>query len=130
MVGKGSKLYSMLHWKCAKCHEGDMYKTSNPYNFSKLGEMYDTCPNCKQTYWPEPGFYYGAMYVSYALSIALSVAVFVASIVLWEFEVMRYLIINTVMLIIAFPWMFRTARAIWLNFFVHYQEDAETKLNQ
>ena len=107
-----------------------MYKTSNPYNFSKLGEMYDTCPNCKQTYWPEPGFYYGAMYVSYALSIALSVAVFVASIVLWEFEVMRYLIINTAMLIIAFPWMFRTARAIWLNFFVHYQEDAETKLNQ
>ena len=125
MLGKGNKLYSILHWKCAKCHDGDLYKTSSAYSFSNMDKMYDSCPNCKQAYWPEPGFYYGAMFVSYALSIALSVSVFVAMIVLWEFEVIRYLVINAAMLILALPWMFRTSRAVWLNVFVHYQEDAQ-----
>lgn len=125
MFGKGNKLYSMLRWKCAKCHEGDLFIRSNAYSFSNMDKMHECCPNCKQTYWPEPGFYYGTMYVSYAVSIALSVAVFVAMNVLWEFEVVRYLVINTVVLALAFPWMFRTSRAVWLNFFVHYEEDAE-----
>ena len=116
----------MLRWKCAKCHDGEVYKTANAYNFSNMDKMHDSCPKCNQTYWPEPGFYYGAMYVSYALSIALSVSVFVAMIVLWEFEVVRYLIINTAVLLLAFPWMFRTSRVVWLNFFVHYQKDGNT----
>ncbi len=123
----------MLRWKCARCHVGEMYKTSSAYSFSNMDKMHDSCPHCGQKYWPEPGFYYGAMYVSYALSIALSVAVFVAMIVLWEFEVVRYLLINTTILVLAFPWMFRTSRAVWLNFFVKYEkveDKAETALDQ
>ena len=125
MFGKGSKLYSVLRWKCPKCHERDMYLTRNPYKFSEMDKMHQDCPNCKQTYWPEPGYYYGAMYVSYALTVALSVAVFVAMTLLWEFEPLRYLIINTIVLALAFPWTFRTARSIWVNFFVHYEKDIE-----
>lgn len=104
-----------------------MYKTKSAYSFSNLDKMHQSCPNCGQTYWPEPGYYYGAMYVSYALSIALSVAVFVAMIVLWEFEVVRYLLINTAVLALVFPWMFRTSRAVWINFFIHYKKDEEIK---
>lgn len=128
MIGKETKLYSALKWKCAKCHEGEMFLTSNPYSFSNIDKMHDRCPHCNENYWPEPGFYYGAMYVSYALTIALSVAVFVAINVLWTFEVFTYLLINATILLLAFPWIFRTSRAIWLNFFVHYQSPEERKL--
>ncbi|MGB0368672.1 MAG: DUF983 domain-containing protein, partial [Flavobacteriales bacterium] len=91
---KGSKIYSMLRLKCPRCHEGDLFLHKNPYSFTKLEKMPDNCPVCDQKYWPEPGFYYGAMYVSYALTIALSVAVFVAMTVLWRFEILWYLGIN------------------------------------
>ncbi|WP_315820514.1 hypothetical protein [Paraflavitalea speifideaquila] len=40
--------------------------------------MPESCPECKQPYELEPGFWYGTAYVSYALSVALSVTTFVA----------------------------------------------------
>lgn len=116
---KGSKLYSILNLKCPRCHEGDLFLTKNPYSFSDLDKMHDKCPVCEQKYWLEPGFYYGAMYISYALTIALSVAVFVAMIVLWQFDVLWYLGLNATAILILFPPIFRVSRAIWANIFIH-----------
>jgi hypothetical protein len=80
--------------------------------------MHDKCPVCEQKYWLEPGFYYGAMYISYALTIALSVAVFVAMIVLWHFDILWYLGLNATAILILFPPIFRVSRAIWISIFV------------
>lgn len=122
---KGTKLYSILKLKCPRCHEGDLFLTGNPYSYSNLDKMPENCPVCNQKNWPEPGFYYGAMYVSYALTIALSVSVFVAMIVLWYFKLIWYLSINTFGIIILFPPIFRLSRAIWFNFFVSYRSAEE-----
>ncbi|MFZ1705796.1 MAG: DUF983 domain-containing protein, partial [Saprospiraceae bacterium] len=35
---------------------------------SKPLEMPEKCPSCGQLYQPEPGFYFGAMFLSYILS--------------------------------------------------------------
>lgn len=37
--------------------------------------MYAACPNCHVSLEPEPGFYFGAMFVSYAFTVAILVAV-------------------------------------------------------
>lgn len=128
---EGTRMYSILKLKCPRCHEGDLFLTKNPYVYSDLEKMPDKCPVCNQKYWPEPGFYYGAMYVSYALTIAISVAVFVAMIVLWHFDVLWYLGINAVTILLLFPPVFRLSRAIWFNFFVGYKTPEErAALNQ
>lgn len=124
---KETKLYSILNLKCPRCHEGDLFLVKNPYTFSKLEKMPDTCPVCAQKYWPEPGFYYGAMYVSYALTIAVSVAVFVAMIVLWRFEILWYLGLNAAAILLLFPPIFRVSRAVWFNMFVSYKTPEERK---
>lgn len=82
--------------------------------------MPETCSECGQKYLLEPGFYYGAMYVSYALTVALSVAVFVAMTVLWHFDTLWFLGLNALAIVIMFPLIFRTSRAVWINFFVRY----------
>ncbi|WP_424964423.1 DUF983 domain-containing protein [Ekhidna sp.] len=38
-------------------------------------KMHKKCPNCSQSLEPEPGFYTGAMYVSYAFQVAIIIAV-------------------------------------------------------
>ncbi|MGB0916450.1 MAG: DUF983 domain-containing protein [Flavobacteriales bacterium] len=124
---KGSKIYSMLRLKCPRCHEGDLFLHKNPYSFTMLEKMPDNCPVCDQKYWPEPGFYYGAMYVSYALTIALSVAVFVAMTVLWRFEILWYLGINAASILLLFPPIFRVSRSVWANMFIHYNPKAKTE---
>ena len=70
MIKKGTKLYSILKFKCPHCHEGGFFK-AHPYNISKAGDIYDKCPVCNNKNSKEPGFYYGAMYVSYGLGVAL-----------------------------------------------------------
>ena len=121
---KGQKLYSILRMKCPQCHEGDLFTNPNLYNPSTIADMPDNCPHCGQKYLLEPGFYYGAMYVSYALTIALSVAMFVAINVLWHFDAVWFIGLNGLAILIMFPIIFRLSRAVWFNLFVKYQKGA------
>lgn len=119
---KGQMLYSVLHWKCPQCHEGELFVNPNPYNPNTIGDMPHQCGHCGQKFLLEPGFYYGAMYVSYALTVALSVAVFVAMVVLWEFHTLWFLGLNALVILALFPIIFRTSRAVWINLFVKYRK--------
>jgi hypothetical protein len=83
MFSKGSRAYAIFHFKCPHCHEGDFFVDNNPYNLAKAGDVLHECPVCHRRYSPEPGFYYGAMYVAYALAVATFVTAYVATIVLY-----------------------------------------------
>lgn len=115
---KVSLLSSVFKNKCPRCREGDLFLTKNPYSFSNIDKMPDNCPKCGQKYWIEPGFYYGAMYISYALTIALSVAIFVAMIVLWHFDIKWYLGLNFTAMVILFPPIFRLSRSVWAHIYI------------
>ena len=77
MFGKGSKIYAMVVGCCPKCHEESMYLDKNPYNVLNVYKMHENCSHCGTKYKMEPSFFYGAMYVSYALGIAFGVAAFI-----------------------------------------------------
>jgi len=58
-------LKSMWQYKCPRCRQGDIFikpmKLSDPLN------MPLQCSHCGQKTSPEPGFYYGAMFLSYII---------------------------------------------------------------
>jgi len=104
--------------------EGDLYPDMNPYHLKHTTEMYTHCLKCDLNFCPEPGYFYGAMYVSYAFTIAIGVGVFL----LYFFHVPKFspipfLIILTIVLAILAPYTFRTSRAIWLNFFIRFSKE-------
>ena len=116
-----TKIKSSFQHKCPQCLESDMCIDPNPYHLKNMSKRYSHCPNCGLNFEPEPGYYYGAMYVSYAFTIAVSVAIFLFYWVLFsEFDTLTFIIANTVVLIVLAPYTFRTARAVWLNLFVKY----------
>lgn len=83
--------------------------------------MPEKCPVCEQKYEPETGFFYGAMYVSYALGVAEFVTIWVAYNVLSS-EVNVGILISMVLgaLVVLFPVNFRLARLVWINLFIKY----------
>ncbi|MFM9008621.1 MAG: DUF983 domain-containing protein [Bacteroidota bacterium] len=84
--------------------------------------MHSHCPVCGLNNEPEPGYFYGAMYVSYAFTVAISVGVFLLYYVLIpEQGVLTFLVLLSIILAVLSPYTFRTSRAIWLNFFVRHQ---------
>ncbi len=124
---KGSKLYSIFTGTCPVCQEESMYKDSNPYHLNKVFEMQEHCGHCGTKYKIEPSFFYGAMYVSYALGVAFSVAAFIISYVFIGSSLMTsfYVIIGT--LIVLMPIIMRWSRNIWINFFLSYDPKAVEK---
>ncbi|CAL1516484.1 DUF983 domain-containing protein [Chitinophaga sp. MM2321] len=123
---------SMLTMKCPKCRKGNMYKDQNPFHvrFSKIFNMYDNCPVCRQKFELETGFWFGTGYVSYALSVAFSVfnLIWYALIfgITWrDNSIFIWLGVNGVLLVLIQPWLMRISRVIYLYFFVYYDESTE-----
>ena len=124
MLSKGSKLYSILNYKCPRCHKGDLFSYKG-WSYTNFSSMPEECPCCQQRYEPEVGFYYGAMYVSYGITTALVVTILVALNVLLEEVTMLWFIGSlVVVLLLLYPFIFRMSRAIWINFFVRYSKEA------
>lgn len=116
---------SVLHNKCPKCREGNLFLSSNPYNLKKITDMPEHCPVCGQAMEPEIGFYYGTGYVSYGLSLmfcALSFILWVLTIgiSLQDNRIFWWLGINTALMLIVQPLLMRLSRSIWIAFFVKY----------
>lgn len=121
LLKKGSKLYSIAKFKCPHCNEGDFF-VSHPYNLSKVGDTHDNCPVCNRRYQREPGFYYGAMYVSYGLGVAAFVTIWVASLILFpEATVFQRIGAIAAGLILFSPMMYALSKIIWANMFFKYK---------
>lgn len=113
-------LYSTLSNTCPRCHKGKIFQNSNPYVFNAMFKMHKNCPNCQVSFQREPGFYYGAMYVSYALMAGWFIVWFVVNTFWLKFDALVLALSITSGILVLSPLIFRWARIIWLNFFVRY----------
>jgi hypothetical protein len=117
------RLISIFTFKCPRCLKGEFLVSRNFYNLNKAGEVKECCSNCELKYTKETGFYYGAMYVSYGLSMALIISIFVALTVLYPNYSMGLLftLIGLSVLIMT-PILYALSKIIWINLFVKYDE--------
>lgn len=58
---------AFLSGRCPKCQTGPVFQTS--FLNSKFQKVNDSCSHCGTKFSPEPGFFWGAMYFSYALVV-------------------------------------------------------------
>ena len=122
MLKKGSKLYSILTGSCPKCHQESMYVNTNPYVPNQLFKMHERCSHCHTKYKIEPSFFYGSMYVSYAVGIAFAVAAFVISFLFVGASLKTAFITIVITLVVFLPVIIRLSRNIWINFFIKYDK--------
>lgn len=117
----GNKLKSVLTTTCPQCHKGELFINKNPYKLENWDKMHESCSHCGLKFELEPGFFQGAMYVSYALGVALSVAVFVAVYVFFGLAPLLFLVSEALILIVAAPLIFRYSRSIYMNLFIPFK---------
>ena len=123
---------SIAKCKCARCRQGDMFVDRNPYNFKRTMKMHEKCAVCGQAFSLEVGFYYGAGYTSYAISIGVSVFSFIVyaltiGMSVNDYRFFYWIIVNAVLLVALQPVIMRIARSLWLAFFVSY--DSNWRIN-
>jgi uncharacterized protein (DUF983 family) len=129
---KPNLLWSILRNRCSRCRRGRLYIDPNPYHLNGFMKMPETCPVCGQPFEIEVGFWYGTGFVSYALSVAVCVATFIAwkifiGMSLHDNRLFWWMGINGILLLLLQPLLMRLSRTIWLNFFVWYDPDWQSK---
>jgi uncharacterized protein (DUF983 family) len=120
---KGSKSYSIFHLKCPRCQEGEMFNTGS-WSFVEPFEMRERCSECNLNFYPEPGYYFGSMFISYIWTgwfCLLSIALFHWYLG-WS-QAVAFGILG-VFMVINFVYIFRISRLMWLNLNVKYDPEA------
>jgi uncharacterized protein (DUF983 family) len=127
MLKKGSKLNSILTGTCPRCQEESMYVDQNPYHLKNIYTMHEACGHCGLHYQIEPSFFYGAMYVSYGLTVAIGVAAFIMAKVVIGLSLLYSFVAIIAVLIALMPITARLSRNIYINIFVHFDKEAARK---
>ena len=121
MEKQRSLVSSILTQKCPRCHKGDMFPKGTLYT-PKFADMHQYCACCGQDLEPEPGYYFGAMYVSFGISTGIFLVVFFFLNLLVEEITLTMIMTMVVVIVIGFlPITFRVSRAIWINIFENYE---------
>jgi len=118
-----SKAQALLNLRCPRCRRGMLF-THPPFDLRHFSSMPKYCPHCALKYEREPGFFWGAMYVSYAFTVALFAVI---SLILWHAAgnppVWAYILAMAAGVAVTLPFQIRYSRTILLYFFASVRFD-------
>ncbi len=97
--------------------------TKPTLSFSEPFKMHANCPNCGANLEPEPGFYYGAMFISYGITVwpLLGLTVLFRYGLGWGLG--ASFLATTAVTALLFIYIFRVSRALYLNMMIKYEPD-------
>ena len=126
VFSKGKKLHSIIYNLCPRCHTGKFWSNDNVFKniFIKSNNNLEKCDKCNLKYEIEPGFWYGAMYVSYGLTVFVAILTWLIMYILnKEMDIFIQISIISFLIIILSPVVYFLSRLIWINFFVSYNKN-------
>jgi len=85
--------------------------------------MAERCSVCQQNYMPEPGFYFGAMFISYIIMGWFCLGFVGFCMLVLEMSVNTSFVWLIIICAIMFVWIFRISRSIWINMNIKYDPD-------
>jgi uncharacterized protein (DUF983 family) len=122
-ISQKSLLASIIQSKCPKCRKGDMFEKGTLLNPRKFSNMNKTCTACSLAFEPEPGYYFGAMFISYAINTGIFIVTWIILSLAYPdytaFHLVSILILVSVGLL---PFIYRISRSMWLSIFVGFEE--------
>lgn len=98
------------HWRCPHCGRGPLFRG--------VFRMLPGCPECGLSYFPEQGYYVGAMIINYVATTAVVVVIFLLSVLFRDFTTLS--INSKILLWMAFAiglslLLMRHAYSFWLG---------------
>ncbi len=122
------QLQAVLHAKCPRCRRGNIY--AGPMRLAREQKMNEYCPHCGLRFEIEPGYFYAAMYVSYAFNVAEIVTTSILTFYLSGGSESPWLYIGVIfgIVLIMSPFNLRYSRVVllhWLSPKVKYNPELD-----
>jgi uncharacterized protein (DUF983 family) len=97
-----------LRTVCPRCQQGAIFR-------ARFFAMYERCPVCDLKYEREPGYFVGAMYISYLVGVPLFLMLLGAIWLGTKWPMMKLLLVTFLLFQIFVPLLIRYSRACWLH---------------
>ncbi|MDH4474667.1 MAG: DUF983 domain-containing protein [Fluviicola sp.] len=110
-----ASFHSTITGKCPNCEKGDIFERNGNIFLLRVPKMHEKCTECGYRFEKEPGYFLGAMYVSYGLTILEMFVVFFAT--FWFVPLWLFFTLIFTTLVVFSLFNFRWARIIWINLF-------------
>jgi uncharacterized protein (DUF983 family) len=112
-----STALALAKLRCPRCHTGKLFSHS-ALNITQFAQMPAQCPECSQTFEPEPGFYFGSMYITFGFNVATTLVLGVLTYyLLGDPDTWVYVGIVTAFTVLLTPVILRYSRALMLYLF-------------
>lgn len=108
-----SAIIDIVTEKCPKCSKGKVFrKKGNPLLFI-MPRMNENCPVCNHKFEKEPGYFFGSMFVSYAIAVGeMIIFFFLVHLFIKSFGTIIILI--SLLSILLSTFNFRMSRMVWI----------------
>jgi|SRR5690606_476513 len=132
MAKRTPKFSALVNGKCPKCRIGKMY-TGSAYSIRNNKERI-LCPHCGFRFQIEPGYFYAAMYVSYAMSVVeILTFVYITYQITKSESIGVYIGVVLVTILLLAPFNYRYSRLLLLHYLtpkVKYDPKYEAMLTE
>jgi hypothetical protein len=102
------RLRAVVAQRCPRCLEGKIWR-----GFLSMSVV---CPVCGLVFEREPGYFTGAMMVSYALAVPALGAIVIGLMTIGGLDAVPALVIGDIAYLMLVPFIFRYSRVLWLHF--------------
>jgi uncharacterized protein (DUF983 family) len=104
-----SRFQAILRQRCPRCREGRIFAGSTKMN--------EACPACGLVFSREPGYFLGAMYISYGMAIGVMGLFMLIGHLLWPDLDLGLVVLLAAAVFVPFvPLVFRYSRVLWIHF--------------
>lgn len=100
------RVAATLRLRCPRCLRGRIWRT--------FFSMNERCPECGLVFEREPGYFTGAMVVSYAIAVP-TFGLIVIALLLLGLDTGIALLAGAALYLVVAPFIFRYSRVIWLQ---------------
>jgi len=112
----------MWNNKCPRCRKGDIF--IKPLDILNPLDMPEKCPICLQATEPEPGFYYGAMFLSYGIASLVLLPSTLLMLFYFKLSLTVTFTIMGIMAVTGYLKLLRGSRSLYFHLVVKYDKDA------
>lgn len=106
--------------KCPRCRQSKLFK--EPFSFSSPLAMNAYCSHCNLNFEPEPGFYYGGMFLSYIMSAFFLLFVGGMSVIFLGMTAEQMLGVIIIVGILIYFKILRLSRSLWIHLTQKYDK--------
>jgi len=114
-------LLAIFRNECPNCHQGKVFADKSFFFSLGFPKMHEHCSHCGFKFEKEPGYFFGAMFVNYGLTVGEGIITYLIASRFFEktFDLRIIPIIGLVIVLLS-CFNIRLSRMIWIYMFKNY----------